>query len=126
MNFAELFDFNNRVKDDMVMVKTVDGKIIRKQVKASFNWMGGIFTIFYALFSQKYKTAGFVAKIAIPFVIALVANIVVSSAMGSVIYLIFNIAELVWFGSMYDTWFKNQLLVNGFVEEKSETETTKK
>ncbi|KRL02377.1 hypothetical protein [Liquorilactobacillus capillatus] len=117
MNFAELFGFNDRVLQDTVMVREINGKTIKKQVKGSFNWLGGIFTIFYAVFSQKYKTTGFVAKIAIPFVIALVVNIIVSSAMGSVISLILNLAELAWFGSMYDTWFKNQLLANGYTEE---------
>lgn len=120
MNFAELFDFNNRIKENVTMTKVVDGRVVRKNVKTSFNWMGGIFTIFYALFSQKYKTEGFVTKIAVPFVIALVANVIVSSTMGSVIYFILGIAELFWFGSMYDTWFKNQLLANGFVEEKKD------
>lgn len=114
MDLSDLFDFNNRVEEDTTMIKIIDGAIDEKEVKSGFNWLGGIFTLFYALFSNKYKTEGFVKKIAIPFVMSIAINIVLErTALG----VIANIAECVWFGLMYDTWFKNQLIANGYTEK---------
>ncbi|QIG37094.1 hypothetical protein IBB3154_1629 [Ligilactobacillus salivarius] len=36
--------------------------------------------------------------------------------------IIVNLAEGIWFGLMYDTWFKNQLVANGYVEKREESE----
>lgn len=122
MDLSDLFNFNDRVTKDTVMVKDVDGKHDEREVKAGFNWLGGLFTWFYALFSQKYKTEGFIKKTAVPFVIGIVVNLILQE-INYALYGIANIAELVWFGFMFDTWFRNQLLANGYIEEGQFEET---
>jgi len=120
MNFEELFDFSHRVTQDTVIVKTVNGQVDQKVVKGSFNWLGGIFTWFYAVLSVKYRTPGFGTKILVPFALACVVNLVaewiISLGFGTVL----SLAEVAWFGIMYDTWFKNQLLKNGYTEQVSQ------
>ncbi|MCI1700784.1 MULTISPECIES: hypothetical protein [Liquorilactobacillus] len=115
MDLSDLFDFSGRVKENMVFEKEINGKMDVREVKTGFNWLGGIFTLFYALFSNVYKTEGFVKKVAVPFVISIVVNVILErSALGIIV----NLAEGAWFGLMYDTWFKNQLIANGYVEKK--------
>lgn len=114
MDFSDWFDFNNRVKTDMTLVKEVNGQTVTKQVKGSFNWLGFIFTFFYALFSQKYKTQDFLKKTAVPFVALILLNILVMAIAGSGVQLIINVLGAVWYGFMFDTWFRNQLLANGY------------
>ncbi|MFD1421308.1 hypothetical protein [Lactiplantibacillus songbeiensis] len=116
MDFAALFDFSHRVTKDTVMVKTVDGQVDRKVVKGSFNWLGFLFTWFYAVLSSKYKTPGFGTKAAVPFVLLIVVNILAQLILGDVLSRIVNIAGAVWFGLMFDTWFKQQLIKNGYTE----------
>lgn len=119
MDVSDLFNFSGRIKENMVFEKKINGKMDVREVKAGFNWLGGIFTLFYAMFSNIYKTEGFVKKIAVPFAIAVVINIVLErSSLGIIV----NLAEGIWFGLMYDTWFKNQLVANGYVEKKEESE----
>ncbi len=123
MNFSDLFDFNNRVKNDMTLVKDVNGQKVTKQVKGSINWMALIFTGFYAMFSQKYKTKGFLQKALVLFVALIVINLIVRPILGNVIGMIVNLAGAVWYGLMFDTWFKNQLIANGYhVEENGHDE----
>lgn len=115
MDLSDLFDFSGRIKENMIFEKEINGKLDVREVKTGFNWLGGIFTLFYALFSNVYKTEGFVKKIAVPFVMSIVVNIILEkSSLGVIV----NLAEAVWFGLMYDTWFKNQLIANGYVEKK--------
>ena len=72
-----------------------------------------------AVFSNIYKTEGFVKKIAVLFAITVVINVVLErSSLGIIV----NLAEGIWFGLMYDTWFKNQLVANGYVEKSEESE----
>ncbi|RRK09215.1 hypothetical protein D1831_14060 [Lactiplantibacillus garii] len=114
MDFSDWFDFNNRVKQDMTLVKEVNGQTVTKQVKGSINWLALIFTGFYAMFSQKYKTKDFLQKALVPFVALILLNIIVNLLLGNMIELITNIAGAVWYGLMFDTWFKNQLIANGY------------
>ena len=124
MDFSDWFDFNNRVKQDMTLVKEVDKRTVTKQVKGSFNWLALIFGFFYALFSQKYKTKDFLKKTAVPYVVLLLINIIAKLVLGNGLALIINIAGAVWYGFMFDTWFKNQLLANGYhIDNKARVES---
>lgn len=107
MDLSDLFNFNDRITKDTVMLKDVNGKHYEREIKTGFNWLGGIFTWFYALFSQKYQTEGFIKKTAVPFVIGIVVNLVLQE-ISYALYGIANIAEVVRFGFMFDTWFQNQ------------------
>lgn len=114
MDISDWFDFKQRVTQDMTLVKTVDGRTVTKQVKGSFNWLAWIFSWIYVLATQKYKTAGFVKKAIIPVVALYVADLLVVIILGNTIGFIFNVAGSVWYGLMFDTWFKNQLIANGY------------
>ncbi|TPR26254.1 hypothetical protein DY120_00725 [Apilactobacillus micheneri] len=116
MNFNELFDFNHRVQKSFVMVKKEGGKEITKNVYNNFNFLAGIFMIFYAIFSSKYKTKGFIGYIAIPFFFAFIVNCILGMASPS-IYALAQLAEFIWFGMMFNTWFYNQLKRNGYKED---------
>lgn len=119
MDFSDWFDFKNRVKQDTTLTKEVNGQTVTKQVKGSFNWLAFIFTFFYALFTQKYKTKDFLKKAAVPFVVLILINIIVGSITDPDIGFIVNIGGAVWYGFMFDTWFKNQLIANGYSVDNS-------
>ncbi|BEI48162.1 hypothetical protein ACPT8I_07995 [Lactiplantibacillus plantarum] len=124
MDFSDWFDFNNRVKQDITLVKEVNGRTVTKQVKGSFNWLAFIFTFFYALFSQKYKTKDFLKKTAVPFVTLILINFIAELILGRELVLIINFAGNIWYGFMFDTWFKNQLVVNGYhVDNSAQSES---
>lgn len=117
MDFSDLFDFGHRVTEDKTMSKVVNNQEVVKQIRGSFNWLAAFFSLFYAIFSQKYKTKGFVAKIAVPFVVMFVANLVFYAVLGNLGRLLSNIAGFVWVGMMFDTWFEHQLIANGYHEQ---------
>lgn len=124
MDFSDWFDFNNRVKQNMTLVKEVDGRTVTKQVKGSFNWLGFLFTFFYALFSQKYKTKDFLKKAAVPFVALILINFIAELTLGRGLAWVINLAGAIWYGFMFDTWFKNQLLANGYhIDNKAQVES---
>lgn len=114
MDFSDWFDFNNRVKEDMTLVKEVNGQLVTKQVKSGFNWLGFLFGFFYALFSKKYKTQDFLKKIAVPYVALILLNIIVDLLLGRGAEMVTNLVGPIWMGFMFDTWFRNQLLANGY------------
>ncbi|MFC6164689.1 hypothetical protein ACFP3T_08410 [Lactiplantibacillus dongliensis] len=116
MDFAALFDFSHRVTKDTVMVKTVDGQVDRKVVKGSFNWLGFLFTWFYAVLSSKYKTPGFGTKVGIPLIVMIVINLALQVILGRSLSLIVDLVWSVLNGLMFDTWFKQQLIKNGYTE----------
>ena len=124
MDFSDLFDFGHRVTKDTTMVKTVDDKEVTKRVRGSFNWLGGIFSLFYAIFSTKYKTKGFVGKMAVPFVIMIIVNLILELILGSLGSLIAGVADVAWVGLMFDTWFQHQLIANGYREQTADQSTT--
>ncbi|MDV0430519.1 hypothetical protein RXV91_06470 [Lactiplantibacillus sp. DA1] len=114
MDFSDWFDFNNRVKQDMTLVKEVNGQVVTKQVKGSFNWMAWIFNWLYVLLTQQYKTRGFVKKALVPMVAIYIAGAAVMMIFGQLIGGIFGLVSGIWYGMMFDTWFKNQLIANGY------------
>jgi len=114
MQLSDWFNFSGRIKRDTVMVKTIDQHEVTKQVRGSFNWLAGIFTWFYALFSVKYRTRGFARKVAGPFVFLWLINLLTVNILSDFSYGVLTILEFVWFGLMFDTWFEKQLEVNGY------------
>ncbi|MBP5835414.1 hypothetical protein [Lactiplantibacillus plantarum] len=114
MDFSDWFDFNNRVKQDLTLVKEVNGQVVTKQVKGSFNWLAWLFNWLYVLLTQKYKTRGFVKKALVPMVAIYIADAVVLMIFGQLIGSVFGLVSGIWYGMMFDTWFKNQLIVNGY------------
>lgn len=124
MDFSDWFDFKHRVKQDVTLIKEVNGQLVTKQVKGSFNWMAFLFNWLYPLLTQKYKTRGFVQKTLIPIAGMIIADILVLLVFGVMIELIFTLVSEIWYGMMFDTWFKNQLIANGYhVDNRYQVET---
>lgn len=124
MDFSDWFNFSQRVKQDHVLVKVTNGQADRKTVRGSINWLALIFTFFYALFSQKYRTPGFIQKAAVPFVALIGINMIAEMLVGSGLQVVINLAGAVWYGLMFDTWFENQLLANGYQIETTQPDST--
>lgn len=114
MDTSDWFDFNNRVKQDETLVKEVNGQLVAKQVKGSFNWMAFLFNWIYVLATQRYKTRGFVKKALIIALVMWIAEIVVTIILGGTVGSLFAIVALIWYGLMFDTWFEHQLIANGY------------
>ena len=120
MTFADWFNFKGRVKQDQVLVKTVDGQQDTKVVRGSFNWLAFLFTWFFALFSFRYRTPFFIVKALVPFMALMTINMLVQALFSTNVQLVINILGAVWYGAMFNTWFRNQLLVNGYQLQKAE------
>ncbi len=120
MNFgwSEWFGFKNRVKENMIFTKTVDGETITKKVYGSFNWWALLFTWFYALFSVRCRTPYFMIKSAVPFLALVLVNMVAQLLFSENVSLIINLLGAIWYGTMFETWFKNQLVDNGYQREQ--------
>ncbi|WP_103127246.1 hypothetical protein [Lactiplantibacillus paraplantarum] len=74
--------------------------------------------------SQKYKTKDFLKKTAVPFVTLILINFIAELILGRGLVLIINFAGNIWYGFMFDTWFKNQLVVNGYhVDNSAQSES---
>ena len=59
----------------------------------------------------------------IPFGTLIVVNFIVNLFVSDAIGAIINLAGAVWYGLMFDTWFKNQLIANGYhIGDKSSIE----
>ncbi|CAM3154769.1 hypothetical protein [Lactiplantibacillus plajomi] len=111
---SEWFGVNHRVKQNMVFTKTIEGYTLTKKVYGSFNWWAFLFTWFYALFSLRCRTSFFVLKTAVPFLGLIVINLLAQLFFSENISLVINILGAVWYGTMFETWFKNQLVENGY------------
>ncbi|AVK63790.1 hypothetical protein C5Z26_06575 [Lactobacillus sp. CBA3606] len=121
MTFADWFNFSGRVKQDLTLVKTVDGQVITKKVRGSFNWWAFLFTWFYALFSMRYRTQFFLVKALVPFLALMTINMLAEVLVATGLQLVINLLGGIWYGYMFDTWFKNQLIVNGYqVQDESQ------
>ena len=60
-------------------------------------------------------------KALIPFAaLVVVINLVVMMVLGGAIEGIVNIAGAIWNGFMFVTWFRNQLIANGYHVEESD------
>lgn len=120
MHFSavEWFGFNHRIKHSQVFTKTENGMTIKKQVYGSFNWWALLFTWFYALFSPRCRTQFFAIKAAVPFLAMVVVNMVAQLLFTENIALMINLLGDIWYGFMFETWFRNQLIENGYHPEK--------
>ena len=102
----------------MVFTKTINGETSTKKVYGSFNWWALFFTWFYALFSQRCRTPFFVIKAAVPFLAMVLVNMLAQLFFTENIALTINLLGDVWYAFMFETWFKNQLVENGYQREK--------
>lgn len=74
--------------------------------------------------SQKYKTKDFLKKTAVPFVALILINFIAELTLGRGLAWVINLAGAIWYGFMFDTWFKNQLLANGYhIDNKAQVES---
>ncbi|RRK09584.1 hypothetical protein D1831_11960 [Lactiplantibacillus garii] len=114
MDISDWFDFSHRVQSETVLVKEVNGQVESKTVRGSFNWMAVLFNWIYVLATKQYRTPGFIQKF---ITIDIVGSVVCSAVyflLGTFLGLVVSLAMYVWIGMMFDTWFKDQLLVNGY------------
>jgi RNA polymerase subunit RPABC4/transcription elongation factor Spt4 len=118
MNFSDLFDFKNRVQRDTVMISDMNGVHDERLAKKGFNWLGALFMYFYVLFSEKYNVHGFGKKMVI---IYFVWNLLVCvlSIISPIIALILIVVGFIWIGLMFDTWFRDQLIISGYTEKET-------
>jgi len=116
MNFApsEWFGFNKRVKQDMVFTKTENGETSTKKVYGRFNLWAFLFTWFYGLFSRRCQIPFFMIKTAVPFMGLIFFNTVIQLIFTEQIALTINVLGAIWYGFMFETWFKNQLIADGY------------
>lgn len=108
------FDFGHRVTGETTLVKMIDGQPDVKVVKAGFNWLAVLFNWLYVLVSAKYQTPGFRQKFLIRFFGATAVVALVTIILGQLLGMLLGLAMEVWIGLLFDTWFKNQLLANGY------------
>jgi len=116
MNFtlAEWFDLKHRVKQDIVFEKTENGTKMTRKVYGSFNWWALLFTWFYAVLSPRCQTRFFAIKAAVPFLAMLLINMVLRLFFVENVTLIISLIGDIWYGLMFETWLKNQLVANGY------------
>lgn len=118
MNFSDLFDFGNRVRQNTVMVSDVNGVHDERLVKKGFNWLGALFMYFYVLFSEKYDIHGFGKKLVIiGFISEFLLGIL--TALIPIAGVILGVVVFIWIGLMFDTWFRNQLMIRGYTEKET-------
>lgn len=120
MHFApsEWFGFKQRVKSNVVFTKTVNGQTDVRPVHAAFNWWALLFTWFYGLFSIRCRTPFFLIKTAVPFLAMLCLNMTVQLFFKDNVVMTIGLIGDIWYGFMYETWFRNQLIDNGYQPEK--------
>lgn len=114
MTQTNWIDFNHRVTSDLTLVKEINGQQDVQHVKAGFNWLAALFTGIYPLVSQRYRTTGFVKKAWIPIFAIWVLDIIAQIVFGQLMSLVVNLAGLVIYGMMFDSWYRDQLLANGY------------
>lgn len=119
MTFADWFNFRGRVKQDQVLVKTVDGQEDTKVIPGSFNVLAFLFTWFFALFSYRYRTPFFIVKALVPFLALMTVNMLAGVLFNTLVQAVINLLGAFWYGAMFNTWFRNQLLVNGYQVQKT-------
>jgi len=112
--FAEWFNLKQRVKHDRVFEKEVNGERQTKKVYGSFNWWALLFTWFYAVLSPRCQTKFFAIKSAVPFLAMLLVNMIMRLFFVENVALIVSLIGDVWYGLMFETWFRNQLIANGY------------
>ena len=120
MDLTDVFTINNRLTEPKTMTKLVNGQLVIKQVRGRFSWLAFFFTAFYAVFSKKYRTKGFNAKMFVILLILVLINCGLSYLFDNTDWL-WNLIEAVYFGMMFDTWYYHQLLKNGYQADENVT-----
>ena len=116
MDLSDLFAVNKRIIGTKIMSKQVNGKAIEKTVLSGFCWWAFFFTVFYAMFSKKYKSKGFVTKVFVNVLILILINCGLSYLFDNSDWL-WNFVEAIYVGLMFNTWYYNQLIKNGYQED---------
>jgi len=106
LDLSDIFGINQRVKAP---------KLMSKQVTSKFCWWVCFFTAFYAVFSKKYCTRGFIAKTFVVLLILVLINFGLSYLFDDTDWL-WNLIEGIYVGTMFNTWYYHQLINNGYQE----------
>lgn len=122
MDLADLFAINKRVKGSKLMSKQVNGQVVQKQVTDKFCWLAFFFTAFYAIFSKKYRTRGFIPKTLVVLLILVLINFGLSYLFDDTDWL-WDLIEAIYFGMMFNTWYYHQLIKNGYQEDMNNRST---
>lgn len=118
MDLTDVFAFTEIVTKPKVMTKLVNKQLVTKQVAGRFNWLAFFFAAFYATFSKKYRTRGFIAKSFAILVILVLINCGLSYLFDGTDGF-WDFIEAIYYGLMFDTWYYHQLLKNGYREAGS-------
>jgi len=122
LDLADLFAINKRVKGSKLMSKQVNGQVVQKQVTDKFCWLAFFFTAFYAIFSKKYRTRGFIPKTLVVLLILVLINFGLSYLFDDTDWL-WDLIEAIYFGMMFNTWYYHQLIKNGYQEDMNNRST---
>ncbi|BEI48164.1 hypothetical protein ACPT8I_08005 [Lactiplantibacillus plantarum] len=120
MDVSDLFAINKRVSGTKIMVKQVNGRSVEKTVVGKFCWWAFFFGAFYAVFSKKYRTKGFISKMFINVLIIVLLNCGLSYLFDDTDWL-WNLMEAIYLGLMFNTWYYDQLIKNGYQEDHKRT-----
>lgn len=120
MDVSDLFAVNKRVSGTKIMVKQVNGRSVEKAVVGKFCWWAFFFGAFYAVFSKKYRTKGFISKMFINVLIIVLLNCGLSYLFDDTDWL-WNLMEAIYLGLMFNTWYYDQLIKNGYQEDHKRT-----
>lgn len=104
LDLSDFFAINHRVGGVKTMTKLVNGQRVTKEVAGRFSWLAFFFTAFYAVFSQKYRTRGFIPKLFVILLILVLINLGLSYLFDDSDW-VWNSIEAVYFGLMFDTWY---------------------
>jgi len=104
------------------MSKQVNGQVVQKQVTDKFCWLAFFFTAFYAIFSKKYRTRGFIPKTLVVLLILVLINFGLSYLFDDTDWL-WDLIEAIYFGMMFNTWYYHQLIKNGYQEDMNNRST---
>ncbi len=113
MDLSDLFAINRRVSGTKILVKQVNGRVVEKMVSGKFCWWAFFFSVFYAVFSKRYRTKGFIPKMFINVLILILINCGLSYLFDDTDWL-WNLVEAIYLGLMFDTWYYDQLIKNGY------------
>ena len=100
------------------MSKQVNGRVVEKRVTGKLCWLAFFFTACYAMFSNKYRTRGFIPKMFVVLLILVLINLELSYLFDDTDWL-WNLIEGVYFGMMFNTWYYHQLMKNGYQEDRN-------
>lgn len=116
MDLTDLFAVNRRITGTRIMTKWVNGRVVEKPVTGKFCWLAFFFAAFYAAFSKKYRTKGFIPKMFVMVLILVLINCGLSYLFDDTDWL-WDLLEGIYIGLMFNTWYYDQLVKNGYQED---------